>query len=560
MKILSHPASVALGICTLCLLFLMKPFFQTANFLIYHSSSPVLPFFASAAIDWGLAWLLFTGLLALARKSARFGRPIWLGIILFMPWMLLKNCTLLGGWTSPHWLSLLVLVFPSAFFAGLFFFRRGALRAIFDRTQHFTATILSFAAPLGAVILLQFSWFAWQARHLNPPFRPNHSPVFPVQGPRRSRVIWILFDELSYQQLYERRFPGLDLPAFDRLKAQSTVFTHTVPAGIRTEIVIPSLFTGLPADGIRISPDGQLRSLLNPVSGAWQAFDPHQTVFQDAHDAGYTTGVAGWYNPYCRILPQVLDRCFWEGHVAWPAYLRPGATVLAHLSDPLVYLGSHFLEVIRPQRLTAVSTATMGDAVVEYKDICDAADLLLADQSSADFVFLHLPVPHPPGIYDRKRKTFTANGASYLDNLALADQYLAHARLVLEQQHQWDSSAVIVMGDHSWRTAQIWSSQPGWQPEEERASNGGHFDDRPAYIVKMPMQENALRIDARFQAVDTRSLMDAIISHQLHSGEEVQAWVQRHVKAAIPNFRGSTRAGCFIGLAGFMDAGERLPA
>ena len=48
----------------------------------------------------------------------------------------------------------------------------------------------------------------------------------------RPRVIWILFDELSYQQVYERRLPGLQLPAFDALAAQATVFTHAVPAGI----------------------------------------------------------------------------------------------------------------------------------------------------------------------------------------------------------------------------------------------------------------------------------------------------------------------------------------
>jgi hypothetical protein len=53
-----------------------------------------------------------------------------------------------------------------------------------------------------------------------------------------------VFDELSYRQGYERRFPALQLPAFDALAAQATVFTHTIPAGIMTEKVLPSLLTG----------------------------------------------------------------------------------------------------------------------------------------------------------------------------------------------------------------------------------------------------------------------------------------------------------------------------
>ena len=56
------------------------------------------------------------------------------------------------------------------------------------------------------------------------------------------------------------------------------------------------------------------------------------TIFQQALADGYETGIAGWYNPYCRILPSVLDRCFWR-------YRDPesaGSTVKESLAMQLV--------------------------------------------------------------------------------------------------------------------------------------------------------------------------------------------------------------------------------
>ncbi len=124
-------------------------------------------------------------------------------------------------------------------------------------------------------------------------------------------------------------------------------------------------------------------------------------------------------------------------------------------------------------------------------DLFVAADQLLND-SSVDFLFLHLPMPHPGGIYDRKTSSFTTHNSSYIDNLALADKSLAHLRHQLEQNGEWDSSAILVMGDHSWRTTLFWSRiVPSGHQKIRAASHGGQFDDRPAYIVKLPNQQTA---------------------------------------------------------------------
>ena len=49
--------------------------------------------------------------------------------------------------------------------------------------------------------------------------------------------------------------------------------------------------------------------------------------------------------------------------------------------------------------------------------IMPQAEALIRDQSIG-FVFIHLPVPHPPGIYDRRAGHQRPTG-TYIDNLAL---------------------------------------------------------------------------------------------------------------------------------------------
>jgi hypothetical protein len=83
------------------------------------------------------------------------------------------------------------------------------------------------------------------------------------------------------------------------------------------------------------------------------------------------------------------------------------------------------------------------------------------------------------------------------------------------------------MGDHSWRTSLVWETFPGWTPEEQKASLG-QFDERPAYIVKLPGQTSGARIDTPFRAIETRALVDGLLAGTIGSAEELKAWAQSH--------------------------------
>jgi hypothetical protein len=163
--------------------------------------------------------------------------------------------------------------------------------------------------------------------------------------------------------------------------------------------------------------------------------------------------------------------------------------------------------------------------IKDYEDLYAASQKLLRDPS-AGFILLHLPIPHPGGIYNRATGKLTTSSSTYIDNLALTDKCLAGLRATLEQTGQWDSSTVVIMGDHGWRTTQIWIPTTLWSAEEQKASLGGHYDPRPVYIVKLPGQTTGTRIDTRYSTVNTRKLFDAILAHKITTPAELSTWAQ----------------------------------
>jgi len=521
---LTHPATVAFGLANLYLLDLTGPLIATDHDLVYHligsASSVIIPIIVYVV---GLS-LLLTGLLYLAERPGALRVIIWSAFLLALPSILLHTIANFSGTEIPDWLTYLVASVCLATLVAIAFLWRKFLPR-FEKIQHAAAAVLGFFAFTGLLIFAQLVWSGWQARSLNR--APTLHKAQLASTPPRQRIIWLLLDELSYQQLYERRYPGLELPAFDRLAAQSTVFTHVVPAGEYTRYILPTLFTGLPSNAVNVSARGLLLSLKNPSTGKWTPFHQRETIFQDAIDAGYVTGIAGWYNPYCRIMPEVLDHCFWTYRQSTPANLSPNRSLAVDLLRPFRYLWLDTKHLLGhgPGAPTDESRDIRQHST-DYRNLLRAGDAYLADPSIS-FLFLHMPIPHPYGFYDRNKKAFSTKHTSYIDNLALADRYLAHMRQLLERNNQWDSATVIVMGDHSWRTSSIWKDSMTWTDEDEAASHGGEFDPRPAYIVKLPRQQTPARIDQPFSAVSTRPLLDALLQDHLQSPADLQAWASQ---------------------------------
>lgn len=516
----------ALGMTTICCFWIVGPLVSPTHDAIYHWSGPAATIFLPAVLDFLITWFFLALLLFVSQGSTRIAATIWACMMLFLPLVACESLFLFMDWHLPRLAGAALLAFWIVSFLLFNCFFHLLPQAAIQRLQRLTSGLLCLVAFGGGLMLVQLAWFGWQARRLNVP-QPLHlstsTSVSSTAG--HPRIIWILLDELSYQQVYEHRFPDLQLPAFDELARESTVFTQVQPAGVMTDVALPALIDGMPVDEIHASSTGNSLAVHNPQTMRWQSFDPHDTVFNDALDAGYATALAGWYNPYCRILAAVLDQCYWTFGELSSNRMLSQASLARNIVNPVLLSSSvmnHFPSALASGSPGVSLLATLH--IADYKQVSEAAEKLLRN-SSLDFIFIHMAVPHPGGIYNRAAHTFATQGSSYIDNLALADAYLAQVRALLMSSGQWDSSAVIIMGDHSWRTKRLWLSRPEWTHEDQVASHGGQFDDRPAYLVKLPGQKQGNRLDLPFAAVNTRLLLDEIMQKQIVSPEDLSGWV-----------------------------------
>jgi hypothetical protein len=241
------------------------------------------------------------------------------------------------------------------------------------------------------------------------------------------------------------------------------------------------------------------------------------------------------------MMPAVLDHCSWSLNEPINDGAGPFASFKSNLTASLSSTMGNGLAhrlVWKVLRLPKQQISSDQLHIDDYLSIKANGDKLLRDPNEG-FILLHLPIPHPGGVYNRKTGKFWTGPSSYIDSLALTDKYLGHVRQVLEETGQWDSSTLVIMGDHSWRIYN-WNSMPDWTAEDERASKGG-FDTRPFYLVKLAGEQKGATIDAPFRALDTRGLMDELLGGRIRTVDDLRAWVQSTVqtKAGTPGGAGA---------------------
>jgi membrane-anchored protein YejM (alkaline phosphatase superfamily) len=127
------------------------------------------------------------------------------------------------------------------------------------------------------------------------------------------------------------------------------------------------------------------------------------------------------------------------------------------------------------------------------------------------FAFIHLPVPHPPGIYDRRPGQHPPVG-TYLDNLVLADHTLAQLLATIENTSSASRTAVIVCSDHSWRVP-LWRPTPQWSREEQIASKG-RFDQRAVLMIRDPGQQSGIDITRPFELIGIHDIIERMLRGQ----------------------------------------------
>jgi hypothetical protein len=365
------------------------------------------------------------------------------------------------------------------------------------------AALVVFAAISAAQLLWVATWkpaphqidAAWETT----PQPPRNHPL----------LVWIVFDELSYDQVFEHRARDLNLPNFDALRSESTVFTDTQPAGYHTVKILPSLLTGKLIDGIRYNFHNKLW-VRHEDDHKWLPIDGAQTVFADADRAGWRTAAVGCYNPYCAIYGDAIQDCFWMNHDMFDGLMAQDASLATNIYTPLAQV---VREIKSPSR--ADRDLCTFDVRHRYRTETDlqqhAFQVLHTDQ--ADFIFFHFAIPHSPNIWSRIQDNYTQYcDSSYLDNLALTDRVLGEVLATLQSSPRWNDTTLIVQGDHGWRI-DAWNWLPAWTQEDDAASRGV-FDTRPALLIHQPGQTQPQSVAQPWPIIQIHSVVEDVLHGQ----------------------------------------------
>ena len=261
---------------------------------------------------------------------------------------------------------------------------------------------------------------------------------------------------------------------------------------------MPALITGRPVVAVTpVSPNDLELTFSDGKAVRWSA---HPNVFARARAMGYDTAVIGWHLPYPRVLGGSLGLADWRPSDAHEQ--ARGDT----FGQTLLNQWGSLAPPANVRRLVSQRATELGDLAIRT-----AAD------DRFGLVLLHLPVPRPPGIYDRATArltpwNFTGAGGGYLDNLALVDRMITNLRRGLQRAGLGDRTWLVVSAAQWWRASKRYDAQE---------------DHRVPFLVRPPDGGRAAHVDAVFSTLVTHDLVLAILRGSIRDTGDIAAWLAR---------------------------------
>lgn len=390
-----------------------------------------------------------------------------------------------------------VLVTVSILARGMFLFGREITSSL--------VTVVCMMMPYALLNIYQVGVLSF---HDEPGYENKPTKSIDVnRSVQAKKVVWVIFDEMDMRLTFLQRPEGLELPELDRLRHEALFSTNAYPPSRETLRSLPALLTGrlirksepLGTDELMISFDKEKEAV------RWSA---QETVFSNVQKMGLNTALVGFYHPYGRILNKDLNVCDWQ-----PLY--------GYTSDPADNIAEKMMKQYREVLNISYGHPLFGKKVEivnhisNYQKVLSTSRKMVIDKRIG-LVFLHIPLPHEPFIYERstrKLRYSSSDEGSYFDNLALADYTLGILRHDMEISGTWEDTTVIISSDHWWR-------------ESERYD--GKIDHRVPFIVKLAGQRTPLGHNTHFNTVLTRGLVLGILTGDISSPSEVAGWINKN--------------------------------
>jgi hypothetical protein len=402
------------------------------------------------------------------------------------------------------------------------------------RTRPFIAGVLLILSPAFIVLALNG---LWRYRTVDLPRVADASHARMIAGTRsRAHLVWIVFDELDARMLFAARPQRIELPQFDRLRAEALYGTRTRAPSTDTLWSMPAFI--LAKKVVRVDLDTRKLGVSFQSHGRFIDAASLPNVFREARAGGLNTGLTGWHHPYCLIFGSDLSDC------SWMSFGGQAVRVEKLLRGRSFVEGAWYLfdwqarysvpRIIEPLHWVA---AEPEESTMWRKEQTEAMQFIVGNSlrmlrnPDLNFLFLHIPTPHPAGIWNSRNGRFTLENSDYVDNLALADKTMGDIRKLMEQLGTWDASTVLVTSDHPYRTG-MWMDSSIWTEEMARITQG-RIQPYVPFFLKLPGQHAGIEYTMEFNNVLSGDLALAILEGRLKRQEEAASWLSINARASL---------------------------
>lgn len=489
-------------------------------------------FFQRFAVSWSQLGAVTLSVILLAAALwvpvfliARSGKPVWVRILkwcVFLGLMLPLNVvriiskgTALSSIPVLHGQAGRALLVVAGVSAGIILLWK------WERlSTRLTSTVLVILAPTLPLVVANVAW----GIATGPPgdrFMDKPLAGALVQKSGAPHVLWFIFDEWDQALTFEARPSNIALPELDRFRNQSFRSDRAYSPARSTVISVPSLLVGKTFTSAR--PEGASDLLLSYKTGQPpERLSSESSIFSDASDLGFNSGITGFYLPYCRLFSAVA--CEWHAAIGFlPAGWESPLSTWRFMQQTAALQVSFIpfarrLGIGRALDVDPLSTPLHGTT---YQQTREAALRSIVDPR-LNLVFVHWNVPHLPSIYDAAKDRISQTPTSYPDNLELVDRILHDCRLALEKEGTWDSSTILLTSDHPLRLTS-WKRDMLARPPLRLTQHS-----EVPFLLKLAGQKQGLAYRSAMQTVVTKDLLLTIMKGELTQPEQVAEWLDHH--------------------------------
>jgi len=500
---------------------------QSLSYLYYWKQSPGYAALAALVINVLLLTVIFFSSRVLVhRYGSRRMQLIARGVFLFILLRALNNLRIQFDYFGTHHLRLFLgrggYFVAGLLLAGIFIFLLA--RYGLNQVARSAAAVVLVLSPFGFIGLAEATWLAAKYGR---PTREERPPAaaFQTNADDHPRLVWLIFDEMDERLTFAERPASLQLKELDRLRTEATTATNAFPPAGHTSQSIPALITGKLISAVKPLSPKELQVTI-PAQNLTTGWSTQPNIFSDARALGLNTALVGWFHPYCRVIGDSLTKCNWEA-----ASQLLDISKLS-LSKSLLRQEITLLELFplpsgwRPKQFEKSLQTNRAGHLADYNELLAEAESVAAD-TQFGLTFIHLPVPHPPDIYNREEGRFDNTGDDrYLDSLALADRTLGELRKTMEAARVWYSTTIVLSSDHWWR-ADLWQDKAFWSAENASVATP-LIDHRVPFLIKLAGQREASTYSAPFNTVLTHDLILDVLKGKISTSSQVHSWLDAH--------------------------------